>query len=135
MREIIRERRSFSDVDLDGTAYIPYEPYLEIPKCTDYSDGKKSKIILRNKSTGVLEEISYKMSGGVPFDSRPGYYWFWGDVESEDVNCCLVFYFKIDGALDKISLSFCGKYPTSEELKKMNSGIRYAAEFSTRGAF
>ena len=135
MCETVKERRNFSDVDLDKTAYILYEPYLEIPKCTDYSMGKKSKIILRNKSTGCLEEISYKMCGGVPFNSRPGYHWYWGDVDSNDANCCLVFQYETDGALDSISISFCGKYPTSEESEKMRKGIRYAAEFSTRGAF
>ena len=115
MCENIKERRDFSDVDVAKNHYIPYEPYKKIPRCTDFKYGKKNSIILRNMLTGQLEKMDYEYVGSVPFDTKPGCYWYWGKIDAEGPNCCLAFYFKADGELESVSASFCAENPSHEE--------------------
>lgn len=135
MCENIKERKDFSDIDVSKTHYIPYEPYNEVPRCTDFKYGKKNSIVLRNKLTGELEKIKYEFVGSVPFDDQPGCYWYWGQIDAGGPNCCLLFTFEADGSLRSVSASFCTKNPSSEAFRKMNEGIKYPAQITSRGAF
>ena len=133
MCEYIKIRDSFSDIDIEKMSYIEYLPYREIPQCTDYRSGEARTIVLRNKVNNDLELIKYKLTGAVRFSSKPGFYWFWGDIESKDHNCCLVFYFRPDGKFNKAVASFCGKSPDS--LSDENERIKCAAEIVAQNIF
>ncbi|MBR3252844.1 hypothetical protein IKF84_02120 [Candidatus Saccharibacteria bacterium] len=135
MRKNIKIRKNFADIDINRVSRILYEPYQEVPRCTDYVKDGKRKIILRNILTNELEQINYQLSGAVPFSRKPGYYWYWGEMETEDYHCCLTFYFNGDGSLRSISASLCGNSITSEEFAEANKRIKYAAEITKCGAF
>ena len=135
MRKNLKIRNNFADIDIDRVSRILYEPYREAPRCTDYIKDGKREIVLRNTLTGELEQISYRLSGAVPFSCRPGYYWYWGEMETEDYHCCLAFYFNGDGSLRSISASLCGDSIKSEKFAEANRQIRYAAEITKCGAF
>ena len=132
----VRIRDSFSDVPME-TAYITYEPceLSIVPSCGDYVYGKKGSIILRNSSTGELEKIHYRLMGAMPFITRPGYQSFWGEIQPEECNCCLNFDFDLNGELEKITASFCGKSPSSSELDIINEKISYGAQVTAVGDF
>lgn len=131
MSEKILDRNDFADIDIDNVAYIPYEIYQEIPTCFDYRYGKEQEMVLRNKITGNLERIKYRMVGAVPFSTRTGYHWYWGKIKSRDHNCCLAFYFKPSGKLNKITASFCGESLNSFEFNRRNRLIAYAAQITS----
>lgn len=132
MCEQIKKRDSFADVDVENMAYIPYEPHLEVPRCTDYEYGVKREMVFRNTLTGKLERITYRFSGAVPSQSRPGYQWYWGDIISKDYHCCLVFYFFRDGSFKEVAASFCGDSLSAKEFQKISKGARYPAEVTAR---
>ena len=87
---------------------------------------------------GQLEHIKYELCGGNPHDSNDkslGYFWYWGLIEATDYTCYLVFWYDYYRNLERITASFAGRSPTSEEWKEMTKGVRYAAEMTARGAF
>ena len=135
--EVIIDRTSYTedDIDFNKEHYIGYEVYDVTPKNTDFKYGKDGSIVLRNKKTKQLERIKYEFCGSVPFDDEPGCYWYWGHIKAEGYNCYLVFGFNADGSLKSISASFAAKNPSSEEFHKMNEGIEYPAQITSRGAF
>ena len=136
MQEEILNRIDFSDVDMEQTAYLTYEPYKEIPGPDEYVYGKEKTIILRNIATGMLEKIDYVLCGAVPFITRTDYQDYWGEFKSTDDNICyLTFSFKSDGVLEKISASFAGKPPSSSELDDINDMISYGAQVTAVGDF
>ena len=61
--EVITERKSFEDIDVNKYHYIEYETYKEVPANSDFSYGKESSIVLRNKMTGQLERIQFVFCG------------------------------------------------------------------------
>lgn len=126
----IRKRNSFHDIPKDQP-YITYIPYDRVPSCEDYVYGKQDSIILKNKDTNELEQIDYRLIGAIPFIYRFGYQSFWGEIDADDRYCCLVFNYTLDGSLDKITASFCGKSPTASRFDEMNEKITYAAEITT----
>ena len=136
MCEHIKERKDFTDIDIERHAFIPYEPYQKVPLCTDYKYGKKDQIVLRNKLTGQLERISYQHIGAVPFANKPGQYWYWGQIEATDSskrNACLAIYFNGEGSLRSISASFCAPSPSLKKWHRMNSDVKYAAQITAKG--
>lgn len=136
MQEIIMHRTDFSDIDVEQTTYLTYEPYKEIPGPDEYVYGKEKTIILRNTATGMLEKIDYVLCGAMPFITRPGYQDYWGEIKSTDDNTCyLDFSFKCDGKLEKITASFAGKPPSSSELDEINEMISYGAQVTAVGDF
>ena len=130
----IRIRESFEDIPSE-VAYVQYVPYKTVPTCEDYVYGKKGSIILRNVHTGELEQINYRLVGAMPFITRSGYQSFWGEIQPKECNCCLAFDFALDGRLQSITASFCGKSPSSSELDKMNEKITYGAQITAVGDF
>lgn len=124
-------RKDFKDIDVNKVSRILYEPYLDnIPKATDYKRGEERTIVLKNLSSGELEQIRYRLTGAVPFSDKPGFYWYYGEVNAEDYKSVLAFYFNGDGSLRSISVSFCGGDPTDLDFSQTNRSIRYAAEFT-----
>ena len=132
MCEQIKKRNSFKDIDIERVSYIPYEPYLEIPSRMDYEYGVKRSIVLRNMRTRELEEITYRFSGAVTLNAQNDYWWYWGDVDSKDYHCCLVFYFSAGGGLKEVAILFCGDSLTTEEFRRISKGSRYPAEVTAR---
>ena len=130
----IRTRSDFHEIPME-VAYISYEAYNRVPSCEDYVYGRNDRITLRNKTTGELERITYKLIGAIPFIYRSGYQSFWGKIRSRDRYCCLVFNFTLDGTLDTITASFCSERPTVSEFKQMNEKITYAARITAVGDF
>lgn len=126
----IRIRNDFHDIPME-VAYLTYEVYDRAPSCEDYVYGKVDNITLRNKDTGELEQITYRLIGAIPYIYHSGYQSFWGEIDSNDRYCCLVFDFRLDGSLEKITASFCVKSPTTSQLKQMSRDITYAAEAFT----
>ena len=135
MQSKVRKRKSFLDVDLGKTAYLEYEKYDWLPSSEDFEYGEERSIVLRNKSSGELEQIDYVLSGGVRSATRPGYCWFWGDVISDDYNCCLVFNYDSTGKCDKVTISFCGKSPDCGQFKEITKGTWYPAGFTAKDPF
>ncbi len=137
------KRNSFLDVDVEKTPYISYAVVCfknrfikqKIPRCNDFKYGKRKSIILFNKTTKRKEKIRYRLVGAVPFSSRDGYHWYWGEVESQDHNASLIFYFKLDGTIKDIKISFCGKSIDSQTFKAMNDKISYAAKITAMGKY
>lgn len=129
---MVFERRCFSSEEIKKP-YLRYFPFEEIPSNKDFEYGQERSIILRNEG-GELERIKYRLSGAVPL-SAGGYHWVFGDVLSTNYHACLVFNFKQDGTLDKITLSFCGRSPDFEEFKEITDQIRYPAEFTAFDPF
>lgn len=130
----IRIRDSFSEIP-EETAYINYAPYNRIPSCEDYVYGKEESIILRNATTGELEQITYRLTSAMPFITRTGYQSYWGEIQPENCRCCLVFNFALDGRLESVTASFCGKSPSVSELDQMNEKITYGAQITAVGDF
>ena len=129
----IKERKDFSDINVEEIHVIPYDIYEERPRCTDFKYGENRSIILRNKMSGELEKINFKFIGSMPFDDSPGCYWYWGQIEADGPNCCLTFYFEADGSLRSVSASFCAKSPSHESFKRMNEKVSYPAEIMKMG--
>ena len=132
MQREMKDRRDFSDVDVGKIACLEYEKHDWLPSSEDFEYGEEREIVLRNKSSGELERIRYVLSGGVKSMRRPGYCWFWGDVVSDDYNCCLVFNFDLNGECDKIMISFCGKSPNCEQFRNFVENTKYPAEFTAK---
>ena len=135
MKDDILERRSFADVDVETTAHLVYETYEEAPSWTDFRYGEKRAIVLRNQQTGGLERLRYQLSGAVKYAHHEGYQWYWGDVESSDHHCALVFNFDTTGQITKITASFCGPSPSHEEFMRMARAARFPAEITAFGCF
>ena len=133
--DAIKERKDFSDINVETTAYIPYSIHKEIPKETDYEYGKECEIVLRNEINGDLERIHYKMIGAVPRMIRKGYHWFWGKVEADDHNCCIAFNFDIEGKCTHINASFCGTSPSVEEFRRLTRDDKYPAAFTRKDVY
>ncbi len=132
MRDHIKKRNNFKDIDINEVAYIPYAPYKEFPTRYDYKDGEKKTIVLLNKLTGELEEIEFKYDGAVPLPHENGYMWYWGEVKTNDYNASIVFYFFRDGSFKEAAVTLCGRSPNREEFKKMKRGIKYPAQITAR---
>ena len=130
----IKVRDNFSDIPAE-VAYVTYVPYDKTPSCEDYVYGKKGTIVLKNASTNELEQINYKLIGAIPFIYRSGYQSFWGEIETDDRLCCLVFNFKLNGDIESITASFSSKSPTVSEISQMNEKITYAAQITAIGDF
>jgi len=133
--EVIIERKSFENIDVKKHHFIEYETYEEVPSNSDYSYGKESSIVLRNKMTGQLERIQFVFCGASPTSYEGLYIWYWGHIKADGPNGYLVFDFDSGGKLKKISVSFAAKNPSSEEFRKMNEGIEYPAQITSMGAF
>ena len=136
MKEEIFDRHSFADVDVETTAYLVYETFEEVPSWTDFRYGEKRTIVLRNQQTGGLERLRYQLSGAVKWHHYEGYQWYWGDIESSDHHCALVFNFDRTGQIEKITASFSGRSPSHEEFKKLvGKAPRFPAEFTSIDCF
>ena len=130
MNEEIKRRQDFDDVDIINTAYLVYDPYNEVPGWSDYKDGETRSIILRNRATGMLEQIDFKYSGYVPRSAPGEYHYFWGDVLASGPHCCLAFYFDYEGNCEKIAVSFCGTKMSHEKFKEIEKYTSYPAQFT-----
>lgn len=104
--------------------------YEYTPRPTDFVKGKEQEKVFRNTVTGGLESIKYNLCGGVPYDNRPGYFWFWGNVIADGYNCYLAFYFDGKGDVNKIAVTFASPNPSSDFAEKRNKEISYGAQFS-----
>ena len=136
MNEEIMARTDFSDIDVEQTAYLTYEPYKEVPGSEDYVYGEERTIVLRNTATGMLEKIEYVLCGGIPWMTRAGYQQYWGEIKSLDgITCYLTFTFKSSGELEEITASFAGKSPSESEFAKMNELVGCAAQITAVGDF
>lgn len=106
-----------------------------IPCCNDFEYGRTRSITLLNKTTKKKERIRYRLMGAVPFSSRKGYHWYWGEVESKDHNASLIFYFRPNGMIRDIKISFCGKSVDPKTFTIMNDRINYAAKITAVGKY
>ncbi len=132
MDEAIKARTSFTeeDIDIKKTGTIEYEVYEYTPAPDDFVMGEERENVFRNTRTGGLESIKYVLSGGVPYENRPGCYWFWGKVIADGYNSYLTFYFDGEGNINKIAVSFAAPEPSREFSEKRNKEIKYAAQFT-----
>ena len=131
---MVKERKSFADVDIFNKAYLVYSADTDIPN-KDFRYGERRTIVLRNVETGQLEKINYRLSGALKSHHPDEYAFIFGQVESDDYPGCLVFNFNEDGSLGKITLSFCGKSPNVVEFTEMTKGIKYPAEVTAIDPF
>ncbi|MBR2709091.1 hypothetical protein IKE98_02050 [Candidatus Saccharibacteria bacterium] len=132
MRENVKKRDNFSDINIAEVAYIPYAGYKEFPNRFEYEYGKEKTIILRNELTGELEEVEYKYSGAVPLKHAEGYQWYWGDVKADDYNSNICFYFFKDGTFKEAAITLCGNSLSKKEFDKISKGVKYPAEVTAR---
>lgn len=132
---MIRERRSFKDIDILKTAYIEYEFADEVLTHEDFHYGEERTIVLRNKETNELERITFRFSGSVMNPDGVHYQWFFGDIVSDDYNSCLVFDFDSNGDCTGISATFCGKSITDEKYDEITKNNHYPAQFTKYDIF
>lgn len=132
-QEKIKKRISFKEYDPTKVAYVEYEIYKEVPACDDFIYGEVRRIVLRNKYTQELEEIEYRLSGGLSLNvENPSMrIRYWGRIIPE-CGMNLLFDFHIDGALKSIVANYSAPELTHEQYEELQkkaeaAGARCAA--------
>ena len=126
----IKNRVSFEEYDPEKVANVPYLIYKEAPLYNIFKYGEEKTIVLRNKQTGKLERIKYKLYGGVPLPGTNQYLWYWGRVIPE-CGMDLVFYFNLDGEITDVKAIYSARSMDPEEYNRRFSKIGGRAVDST----
>ena len=131
--EKITNRQNFDDINMASTPHILYDIDGKKPSGKDFIYGAIRTIVLRNRSTGHLERIKFKLSGAVSYPGDQHYCWYWGKICQ---NAVLVFNFKPDGLFDQAAVIFCGEAAKGNDLREiLNTHSTFPAEFTATDYF
>lgn len=118
----IKNRISFEEYNPEKVANVAYLIYKDAPLCNDFEPGAEKTIVLRNKQTGKLERIKYKLSGSVSLTGTDRYLWYWGRVIPE-CGMDLVFYFNLKGEIEDVKAIYSAPSLDIKEYNRIYSNL------------
>lgn len=131
--EKIISRQDFNEVDMGVTPYIFYDVDDVTPSSEDFIYGETRTIVLRNRDTGHLERIKFKLLGIANYPGSLNAYWYWGKICQHAI---LAFNFRPDGTYEQAVVIFCGDDVGVDELEKiLNTYSAFPAEFTAANYF
>ncbi len=109
-------RNTFKEYNPEEVAFINYELTDAKPDFATFKYGTAHSVVLRNQTTGELEQINFTICGD-DGEFFPGARTLWGDIKSEDYHTILVFSMN-DNEVTSVYASFCGNSISRSEFAK-----------------